>query len=239
AEAAALLIPAPLDTLTLGPAHEAILAALDGGQALFFRALADAAWGSASSEDERTTDDTLVAALWDLVWAGYVTNDTLAPLRVLLAGKSGSGRKSAAPAPRRRSRYARYGRPSLPTRAGPPTAGGRWWRLPDREPAATRRMHAVAEALLDRHGVLTRGAVAAEQIPGGFSAVYPVLSAFEDAGRCRRGYFVEGLGAAQFAVPGAVDRMRALAAEAARAGEAPGWTTPIPPSWEARDAARA
>ncbi len=97
----------------------------------------------------------------------------------------------------------------------------------------------MAEALLDRHGVLTRGAVAAEQIPGGFSAVYPVLSAFEDAGRCRRGYFVEGLGAAQFAVPGAVDRMRALAAEAERADEEPAWTAPVPPSWEVRDAARA
>ena len=65
--------------------------------------------------------------------------------------------------------------------------------------------------LLDRHGVLTRGAVAAERIPGGFAAVYPVLRAMEEAGQCRRGYFVEGLGAAQFALPGAVDRMRALA----------------------------
>ncbi len=234
AEAAALLIPPPLDTLALAPQHDAILTALDGEQALFFRAIADAAWGGSESAD----DETLVAALWELVWAGYVTNDTLAPLRVLLAGKAGSGRRTAAP-PRRRSRYARYGRPSLPARAGPPTAGGRWWRLPDREAAATRRLHAVAEALLDRHGVLTRGAVAAEQIPGGFSAVYPVLSAFEDAGRCRRGYFVEGLGAAQFAVPGAVDRMRALAAEAERADEEPAWTSPVPPSWEVRDAAHA
>jgi ATP-dependent helicase Lhr and Lhr-like helicase len=235
AEAAALLIPPPLDAVTLLPPHEAILAALDGGQALFFRALADAAWGGSESAD----DATLAAALWDLVWAGYVTNDTLAPLRVLLAGKAGGGRSAAVPSPRRRSRYARYGRPSLPTRSGPPTVGGRWWRLPEREPAATRRLHAVAEALLDRHGVLTRGAVAAEQIPGGFAAVYPVLSAFEDAGRCRRGYFVEGLGAAQFAVPGAVDRMRALAAEAQRAAEEPAWTSPVPPSWEARDAERA
>jgi ATP-dependent Lhr-like helicase len=234
AEAAGLLVPPPLDTLSFEPTHDAILATLDGGHGVFFRAIADAAWGGAEPAD----DAILVAALWDLVWAGYVTNDTLAPLRVLLAGKAGGGRRTAAP-PRRRSRYARYGRPALPTRAGPPTAGGRWWRLPDRDPAATRRMHALAEALLDRHGVLTRGAVAAEQIPGGFSAVYPVLSAFEDAGRCRRGYFVEGLGAAQFAVPGAVDRMRALAAEAERADEEPAWTSPVPPSWEARDAARA
>jgi ATP-dependent Lhr-like helicase len=235
AEAATLLLPPPLETLSLGPPHEAILAALDSGQALFFRALADAAWSGSDPAD----DATLVAALWDLVWAGYVTNDTLAPMRVLLAGKAGGGRSAAVAPPRRRSRYARYGRPALPTRAGPPTAGGRWWRLPDREPAATRRLHAVAEALLDRHGVLTRGAVAAEQIPGGFSAVYPILSAFEDAGRCRRGYFVEGLGAAQFAVPGAVDRMRALAAEAQRAEQEPAWSSPVPPSWEARDAQRA
>ncbi|HEX4018684.1 MAG TPA: ATP-dependent helicase [Frankiaceae bacterium] len=235
AEAATLLLPPALETLTLGPPHDAILAALDGGQALFFRALADTAWGGSEPAD----DATLVAALWDLVWAGFVTNDTLAPMRVLLAGKAGGGRSAAVTPPRRRSRYARYGRPALPTRAGPPTAGGRWWRLPDREPAATRRLHAVAAALLDRHGVLTRGAVAAEQIPGGFSAVYPVLSAFEDAGRCRRGYFVEGLGAAQFAVPGAVDRMRALAAEAQRAEQEPAWSSPVPPSWEARDTQRA
>jgi len=119
----------------------------------------------------------------------------------------------------------------MPSRSGPPSAAGRWWRLPDREPQPTRRLHATAEALLDRYGVLTRGAVAAEAIPGGFAAVYPVLSAFEDAGRCRRGYFVEGLGAAQFAVPGAVDRMRSLAA-ASRPAETPLWTAPVPPSWE-------
>jgi ATP-dependent Lhr-like helicase len=94
-------------------------------------------------------------------------------------------------------------------------------------------MHATAEALLDRYGVLTRGAVAAESIVGGFAAVYPVLSAFEDAGRCRRGYFVEGLGAAQFAVPGAVDRMRSLAAPS-RPAETPLWSAPVPPSWEQR-----
>ncbi len=226
ADAAALLIPPPLDALTLGELHEAVLSALTDGQAVFFRALADAA----GSPD----DAALVEALWDLVWAGYVTNDTLAPLRVRIAGKAGGGAGRSRSAPRRHSRYARYGRPALPTRAGPPAAGGRWWRLPEREPLPTRRLHAVAEALLDRHGVLTRGAVAAEQIPGGFSAVYPVLSAFEDAGRCRRGYFVEGLGAAQFAVAGAVDRMRALAADAERAAQEPAWTSPVPPSWEAQ-----
>ena len=76
------------------------------------------------------------------------------------------------------------------------------------------RAHALALTLLERHGVVTRGAVAAERIPGGFAAVYPVLRAMEETGQCRRGYFVEGLGGAQFALPGAVDRMRALAGDA-------------------------
>ena len=106
----------------------------------------------------------------------------------------------------------------MPTRTGPPTVSGRWSLLPGRlEPSggdgsATVRAHALALTLLERHGVLTRGAVASERIPGGFAAVYPVLRAMEEAGQCRRGYFVEGLGAAQFALPGAVDRMRAMAA---------------------------
>src|SRR5690606_38616582 len=94
--------------------------------------------------------------------------------------------------------------------SGPPIVGGRWYRLPDRDTNPTRRATALAEALLERHGVLTRGAVMAEDPPGGFAAVYPILAALEERGAARRGYFVEGLGAAQFAVPGAVDRLRAL-----------------------------
>jgi ATP-dependent Lhr-like helicase len=100
----------------------------------------------------------------------------------------------------------------MPTRTGPPTVTGRWSLLPERDPDSTRRLHAVAQALLDRHGIVTRGSVVAERVPGGFGAVYPVLRAMEEAGQCRRGYFVDGLGAAQFALPGAVDRMRAMAA---------------------------
>jgi ATP-dependent helicase Lhr and Lhr-like helicase len=99
----------------------------------------------------------------------------------------------------------------MPARSGPPTAGGRWSLLPERNPDATRRAHAAAESLLDRYGIVTRGSVLTERTPGGFAAVYKVLSAFEESGRCRRGYFVAGLGAAQFALPGAVDRLRALA----------------------------
>jgi ATP-dependent Lhr-like helicase len=86
---------------------------------------------------------------------------------------------------------------------------GRWSLLPAPEPDPTRRAAAVAETLLDRYGVLTRGSVVAERVTGGFAAVYRVLSAFEETGRCRRGYVVEGLGAAQFSTPGAVDRLRA------------------------------
>jgi ATP-dependent Lhr-like helicase len=84
------------------------------------------------------------------------------------------------------------------------------------------RAHALALTLLERHGVVTKGAIAAERIPGGFAAVYPVLRAMEETGQCRRGYFVEGLGGAQFALPGAVDRMRALAGDlVAAVSEAP------------------
>jgi ATP-dependent Lhr-like helicase len=101
----------------------------------------------------------------------------------------------------------------MPSRTGPPTVSGRWSLVLPGEADPTRRLHAVARTLLDRHGILTRGAVATERVPGGFAALYPVLRAMEDAGQCRRGYFVEGLGAAQFALPGAVDRMRAMAAD--------------------------
>lgn len=90
----------------------------------------------------------------------------------------------------------------------PPVLAGRWSLVPDPLADATVRAHAWAEALLERHGVVTRGMVEAEGIPGGFAAVYKVLAQMEDSGRCRRGYFVEGLGAAQFAVGSTIDRLR-------------------------------
>ena len=205
ADAAPLLLPAPDETPAPTPLHEAVLAALADGQALFFRALADRVAGLVGST---TVDDAaLVGAVWDLVWAGRLTNDTLAPLRAVLGGGGAHRARAAAP----RTRYRRPGRPVLPSRAGPPTVAGRWSRLPDRDTDPTRRAAALADVLLERHGVLTRGAVTAEGTPGGFAAVYPVLAALEERGAVRRGYFVEGLGAAQFAVPGAVDRLRALA----------------------------
>jgi len=189
ADTAPLLLPEPAD-ITLTPLHERVREALGDGGAVFFRTLSDRV-GSQNDQE-------LVTALWDLVWAGLLTNDTLAPLRSRL----GSSRTTHRPRTRRR-------RPVLPSRTGPPTVAGRWWLLPAREEDSTRRGHALAETLLDRYGVVIRGAVMAERTPGGFAAVYPVLRAFEETGRCRRGYFVEGLGAAQFALPGAVDRLRA------------------------------
>src|SRR5687768_11438436 len=111
----------------------------------------------------------------------------------------------------------------MPSRTGPRTVGGRWSLAVDREADPTRRAHARAEAFLERHGVLTRGALATERVAGGFSAVYRVLRAMEDSGRARRGYVVEGLGAAQFAVPGAIDRLRALSRpDGAPSGDAAG-----------------
>ncbi|MGH3358825.1 MAG: Lhr family helicase, partial [Nocardioidaceae bacterium] len=96
---------------------------------------------------------------------------------------------------------------------GPPTAAGRWSLLPTPDSDATVRAHANAELLLDRYGVVTRGSVVAERVPGGFAGVYKVLSVFEESGRCRRGYFVDSLGAAQFGTTGAVDRLRTFAAD--------------------------
>ncbi|MDT3443101.1 DEAD/DEAH box helicase [Pseudofrankia sp. BMG5.37] len=212
------------------PLHRAVLDALADDQALFFRTLSDRV-GS--------LDDTALAnVIWDLAWAGLITNDTLAPLRARLAGGSATAHRSA-PRPRRTSlrfasghhppgaaglgRGAGLGRPAVPRRSGPPMVAGRWSLLPARDTDPTRRAHALTETLLDRHGIVTRGAATAEHAPGGFAAVYRVLSAFEDAGRARRGYFVEGLGAAQFAMPGAVDRLRVIAGEQRAAAEEPDW----------------
>jgi ATP-dependent Lhr-like helicase len=148
-----------------------------------------------------TADDAvLLSALWDLVWAGEITNDTFGPLRV----------------PRRASarRTTSRGRPhpGRLTRLGPPAGAGRWSLvapLLEPEPTPTEAAHATALQLLERHGVVTREGVRAEGVPGGFAGVYPVLRALEESGRARRGWFVAGLGAAQFALPGAVDRLRA------------------------------
>ncbi|NWF29236.1 ATP-dependent helicase [Streptomyces sp. PKU-EA00015] len=207
ADAAPLLLPPP-HPLELTALHESVLGALSGGYGLFFRQIADQVRATTHPD---ATDPQLADAVWDLTWSGRLTNDTLAPLRALL----GSGRTAGSTAHRAkrsvpRGRYGTLTATARPTsRSGPPTVSGRWSLLPAAEPEPTHRAHALARTLLDRHGVVTRGAVAAEGVEGGFSATYRILSAFEDSGQARRGYVVEGLGAAQFAMDGAVDRLRA------------------------------
>ncbi|MBG6108853.1 ATP-dependent helicase [Frigoribacterium sp. CG_9.8] len=199
ADSAALTLPEPTGAETT-ELQRSILASLTGGGAYFFRQLSNAV-GS--------TDDTvLTAALWDLVWSGLVTNDTLSPLRSYL----GASTTKARAIPRSRA-YRGRARPTMPSTGGPPSAAGRWSLLPLAEPDATVRGIATAELLLERYGVVTRGAVVSEGIRGGFSHAYRVLSGFEETGRARRGYFVEGLGAAQFATGATVDRLRAFARE--------------------------
>ncbi|HET6860715.1 MAG TPA: DEAD/DEAH box helicase, partial [Streptomyces sp.] len=214
-DTAPLLLPPP-HPLELTALHESVLTALSGGYGLFFRQIADQVRATTHPD---STDPQLADAVWDLAWSGRLTNDTLAPLRSLL----GSGRTAGSTAHRAkrtvpRGRYGTLTAASrTASRTGPPTASGRWSLLPAQEPDPTHRAHALARTLLDRHGVVTRGAVAAEGVEGGFSATYRILAAFEDSGQARRGYVVEGLGAAQFAMDGAVDRLRAAATARDRA----------------------
>ncbi len=205
ADVADLLLPEADEEASTSPLHEAILAALDGG-ALFFRQLVDRV---TPLLDSAPNDADVVGALWDLVWAGTVTGDTLSPLRALVSGK-GAAHKPRQATPHSRYGRMRAGRPAMPSRTGPPTVAGRWALTPIRESDPTRRTHARTEAFLERHGVLTRGALETERVTGGFSGIYKVLRAMEDSGQVIRGYVVEGLGAAQFAARGAVDRLRAM-----------------------------
>ncbi|MGJ7440417.1 Lhr family helicase [Aquipuribacter sp. MA13-6] len=192
-----------------------VLELLGSGGAFFFNRLSSAVASAGTAAPVAEAD--LVRVLWALVWSGRVTNDTLAPLRALVSG--GATHRTPGKAPRSRYRRAPRMRPSgsggllaTAARSGPPTTAGRWSLVPDVERDATVRAAATAEVLLDRYGVVTRGSVVAEEVVGGFAGVYRVLAAMEETGRVRRGYFVEGLGAAQFATVGAVDRLRAGAA---------------------------
>ena len=184
------------------PRETAILEHLRLHGASFFGPLHDAIGGGYPAE----TVDTL----WHLVWNGLITNDTFHALRAF-------ARTSA---PRRRAR--KGDRPAFRSRRlAPPSAEGRWSLIrPDMADLkvrttraggdATKWAAALAQQLLSRHGVLTREAVMAEGVPGGFGIVYPVLKAMEERGRIRRGYFIAGLGATQFALPGALDLLRSL-----------------------------
>ena len=199
ADSAGLTLPEPTGAETT-ELQRSILASLAGGGAYFFRQLSNAV-GS-------TDDKELLASLWDLVWSGLITNDTFSPLRSYL----GASTTKARAVPRSRA-YRGRARPTMPSTGGPPSAAGRWSLLPLAEPDTTVRGVATAELLLERYGVVTRGAVVSEGIRGGFSLAYRVLSGFEETGRARRGYFVEGLGAAQFATGATVDRLRSFARE--------------------------
>jgi len=192
--------------------HDRILLALTGGGAYFFRQLSAALAPAGEVDDVR-----LATALWELVWAGLVGNDTLAPLRARLGATTTRARATPRNrAYRGRARVAASVANKLAATA-PPTVAGRWSLLPEIELATTPRATALAEQLLERHGVVTRGAVVSEGVAGGFALAYKVLSGLEETGRTRRGYFIEGLGAAQFATPATVDRLRAFAPDAASA----------------------
>ena len=178
------------------PREESILAALTAGGATFFAQLHAATGAGFPGET--------VEALWSLVWRSLVTNDTLHALRAYIAKPETS-----------RSSKRQHNQPTFRSRrTTPPSAQGRWTLVPtpDRAtPAAqTAWSHAIAQQLLHRYGIVTRETVAQENVPGGFSAVYEVLKALEAQGRVRRGYFVAGLGGAQFAQPAAVDLLRSL-----------------------------
>jgi ATP-dependent Lhr-like helicase len=203
ADAAPLTLTEP-NLTDQGELHGRIIDALAGGGAFFFRQLSTAV-GLTGAVDDKD----LAAALWDLVWAGLVGNDTLAPLRARLGATTTRARAT----PRGRTHRARARVASTLAQSAPPTVAGRWSLLPAPEPVPTIRSAALAETLLERHGVVTRGAVVSEGVVGGFALAYKILSSLEETGRTRRGYFIEGLGAAQFATPATVDRLRTFAAD--------------------------
>ncbi len=207
-----------------GDIHDAIRRLLAARGASFFFDLVAAA-GAAPHEE-------VLDALWDLVWSGEVTNDTFAPVRGFL----------------HKRRPQRAGRPR-PTMSIPPAASGRWYLVTDLVDSGTaisleEQARAIAEVLLDRHGIVTRDTVLGEGIPGGFAGLYPVFSVLEDIGRVRRGYFIEGRGGSQFALPGAVDRLRSptehglIVLAAADPANAYGTTIPWPEHPTARPARR-
>ena len=178
------------DARPMDPHHEVIRSRLRDRGASFWADIVAAVATAELPYDEPT----VLAALWDLVWAGEVTNDSIAPLRAALAN--------------RRTQRARSG---LRARACPASALGRWSLVGELLAAGTeptQTAHAQALQLLDRYGVLTREMALAEGIEAGFAGVYPVLRAMEEQGQIRRRYFIDGLGAAQFASHAAVDRLR-------------------------------
>ncbi|MEM8925230.1 MAG: DEAD/DEAH box helicase [Actinomycetota bacterium] len=201
------LVPEPgdgPDNVPEGEVHDALRAHLAASGASFWSELVAAAQAAGCDYD----DTSVLSALWDLVWSGEVTNDSMTPLRALVAGATPKKKQ-----PTRRGGRAGARRAAVRSlsRLGPPAATGRWAPVaPLRRPSVSPTEAATTRALqlLERYGVLTREMALAEGAEGGFAGVYPILKEMEERGQVRRGYFVAGLGAAQFALPGAVDRLR-------------------------------
>ncbi len=182
-----------------------LLASLGVGGAHFFDGLLPSGLAAADRS-------AYVTALWDLVWCGLINSDTFAPVRYLTTGGT-LRRPPRATARTHRARLA--ARAGRSPRVSSPTTVGRW-SLVERTPTSeSERLATDIFLQLDRYGLVTRGSVLTENPAGGFGAAYRTLSSLEEVGQCRRGYFVDGLGAAQFALPGAVDRLR-RASEVAR-----------------------
>ncbi|WP_336646332.1 ATP-dependent helicase [Microbacterium sp. USHLN186] len=201
ADLAPFTLPLPEDAPASGSLEEKVLDALRLSGASFA--------GPLKAMTDAENQQSVLEALWSLAWQGHITNDTFSPVRALLAGGS-QAHKTARRAPRTRT----YRGISLARSAAQPSpagAGGRWAVLPEPDPDVARRATVTSGLLLDRYGVVTRGAVQAEGVPGGFAQVYRVLAGFEEAGHCRRGYVIEKLGAAQFAASTTVDRLRTFA----------------------------
>ncbi|MFJ4106442.1 Lhr family helicase [Oerskovia enterophila] len=223
ADAAPLTLPEVTPLEEDGPLdsdlHRAVVDLLTGSGGFFLPRIAELAGASQAATLE---------VLWDLVWAGWVTNDGLGALRSRLGPGGGAHRAPRAPVrarPLSRGRFASLGAGSPGAARGESDlrgGSGRWSALPAREPDPTRRTHALTRVLLDRHGVLTRGAAPSEGVTNYFRGVYRVLSELETTGTVRRGYFVEHLGGSQFALPGAVDQLRTDAQDREHAAESAG-----------------
>ncbi|RJN31948.1 ATP-dependent helicase [Nesterenkonia natronophila] len=177
-------------------------------------------------------------ALWELFWAGRVHPDSYAPVRSFMGGGSTAHKAKPSTKSRRVSRRTAL-RQAVAAARGPAQtpSGGRWQVVSTTAVPATEVAHARAEILLDRYGVLTRGSVMAEQTPGGFAGVYKVLAAAEEAGRVRRGYFIEHLGAAQFTVSSTIDRLRDISEQLERAEDPYAERTSAPIALAATDPA--
>ncbi|MBJ7288184.1 ATP-dependent helicase [Williamsia sp.] len=210
---APLTLPEPAE-IDVTEVHRGLLGHLEHGGAYQFRQLVPAT----TDDGPVPADADIERALWDLVWAGQISNDTFAPVRALLSPRKSPGTPRGTPAHRSRGRAPRLRGHRLSTRylsesqmslrQTPPTVSGRWFALDARVEDPTVSTHGICEQLLERYGVVTKGSVSNEGVLGGFARIYKALSGFEDSGKVRRGYYIDGLGGAQFAATGTVDALR-------------------------------